>query len=618
MITFDNIQIENFLSIGSANVDLGQQGLVLVRGINKDSGVAKSNGAGKSAVFEALIWDLFGKTFRGITGDEVINRNTRKKKECAVALSFSKNGKPFEIVRFRKLRNLGTGLKLFYNDKDISKPTIPETQKELERILGFKYDTLVHSTYFGQALSHFSSLTDAQQKKILDDLLGLSVLPKCLARVRAGLKEISHQEISNSAQVEILEQEIEASRDRIKELKETQKKQMKEQKQEKESLERLLKHKRKKHAEAEKEMLEAKESHWLKEQEFLGEKKKFRLDATKLQNLSAQSVAKLKMLARQKSGIESEKEVLYCKVIDGSCPVDEKRRKTELAEIKKQKAKITNQKAKLDAALEILSQQEKELTKQEKELNKVAMGIQSEEKEVDSLANEVSVTEQKLGQIESETEQQTDIDKLLDKERRRLRTKKGKIESLEENLKKRAKQKKRLEFWEEGFGNAGMKSYMLDDVAEFLNEKVNDFTEFLTDGEIRIAFQTQRRLKSGETRERFAIDIIGQGGKTTYAASSGGEKRRIDVAILLALSELTSRHGNLPSLLILDEVFDSLDDVGIERVVRLLKSQLLNKRDSVFVITHSDVLAQHFDKELLITKEDGISSVQFRDKTLSA
>ena len=81
-----------------------------------------------------------------------------------------------------------------------------------------------------------------------------------------------------------------------------------------------------------------------------------------------------------------------------------------------------------------------------------------------------------------------------------------KLDLLEEGLDKSKRRMKMYEFWEEGFGNAGMKSYLLDDVADFLNRKVSEFTDFLTEGEINIDFQTQKRLKSGSVASFWPPD----------------------------------------------------------------------------------------------------------------
>jgi hypothetical protein len=56
---------------------LGPFSLVLIEGENRDQG--GSNGAGKSAIFEALTWELFGFVNRDLRGDDVIRLDLQKK-----------------------------------------------------------------------------------------------------------------------------------------------------------------------------------------------------------------------------------------------------------------------------------------------------------------------------------------------------------------------------------------------------------------------------------------------------------------------------------------------------------------------------------------------------------
>ena len=74
-IIFENIEINNFLAIQHAKFNLKNNGFVLINGINnnKDDN-AKSNGAGKSALFEALIYCLTGETSRGAKDKDVVKK----------------------------------------------------------------------------------------------------------------------------------------------------------------------------------------------------------------------------------------------------------------------------------------------------------------------------------------------------------------------------------------------------------------------------------------------------------------------------------------------------------------------------------------------------------------
>jgi DNA repair exonuclease SbcCD ATPase subunit len=81
------------------------------------------------------------------------------------------------------------------------------------------------------------------------------------------------------------------------------------------------------------------------------------------------------------------------------------------------------------------------------------------------------------------------------------------------------------------------------------------------------------------------LEVIGVAGDQGYLGASSGEKRRMDVAILLALSELAnSSRTQEAGTLFLDEVFDSLDSDGISGVCDVMEA--LSSDRSVVVITH--------------------------------
>ena len=65
-IQFDSLKWKNFLSYGNkwTSVDFAS-GFRAIRG---------SNGAGKSTVIDALFYGLFGRTYRDVKIDELVNR----------------------------------------------------------------------------------------------------------------------------------------------------------------------------------------------------------------------------------------------------------------------------------------------------------------------------------------------------------------------------------------------------------------------------------------------------------------------------------------------------------------------------------------------------------------
>ena len=83
----------------------------------------------------------------------------------------------------------------------------------------------------------------------------------------------------------------------------------------------------------------------------------------------------------------------------------------------------------------------------------------------------------------------------------------------------------------------------------------------------------------------------------SYSKRSGGERKRTELVMLLALNDLVMQRSRfLPNFIFLDEVFDALDTDGLHAVQNIIAG-LSKKLGKVFVITHSDVIAGNWLNE---------------------
>src|SRR5437764_1242108 len=99
---WDKLIIKHFLSIEEAAIDLRNRGLILVEGHNKTSTKFKSNGSGKTSIFEAIVYALYDATTKGLKADEVINNKLAKKTNCEVILEGHDGDDQYTIERYRK------------------------------------------------------------------------------------------------------------------------------------------------------------------------------------------------------------------------------------------------------------------------------------------------------------------------------------------------------------------------------------------------------------------------------------------------------------------------------------------------------------------------------------
>ena len=71
------VSVNNFMSIEKIDIDLSKEGLNLVLGKNSDSKQFDSNGSGKSSLFDAIVWCMYGEILRNVNVDKLV-RNGEK------------------------------------------------------------------------------------------------------------------------------------------------------------------------------------------------------------------------------------------------------------------------------------------------------------------------------------------------------------------------------------------------------------------------------------------------------------------------------------------------------------------------------------------------------------
>lgn len=137
-------------------------------------------------------------------------------------------------------------------------------------------------------------------------------------------------------------------------------------------------------------------------------------------------------------------------------------------------------------------------------------------------------------------------------------------------------------------GTRGVRVYMLKELLQALTVAANYWLGRL-DLELTVEFLPYKAKKSGGTSNCVDIRVSGRG-DGSYSSLSQGERKRIDIAVALALGDLVPEYSD-GSTLFFDEIFDGLDtNGGIQASVELLH-QLAEDR-CVVVITHRPEIIQ--------------------------
>lgn len=147
------------------------------------------NGHGKSALLDAITWALWGQT-RAKSVDDIVRLG---QEECEVEFVFDLEGDRYRVLRKRSLRTRSglSALELHGFDpatrsyRALSGNSIRDTEAKIAQLLHMNYDTFVNSVFVLQGRAdEFTTRRPGERKRILSEILGLSVFDELQARAR--------------------------------------------------------------------------------------------------------------------------------------------------------------------------------------------------------------------------------------------------------------------------------------------------------------------------------------------------------------------------------------------------------------------------------------------------
>jgi DNA repair exonuclease SbcCD ATPase subunit len=158
------------------------------------------------------------------------------------------------------------------------------------------------------------------------------------------------------------------------------------------------------------------------------------------------------------------------------------------------------------------------------------------------------------------------------------------------------------------FSKTGIQASILDTVVSEIETLSNSFLSRLSHKPFSIKFVTQRPDTKGQIKETLDIEVISPTSTKYIEDLSGGEQFRVGFSVRLALAAVQARRqGGELSLLLLDEVSSSLDKVGVETFVSIVKE--LQKTMIIMLITHDDSLKEHFDNVLRVRNDGQVAKI---------
>jgi DNA repair exonuclease SbcCD ATPase subunit len=564
MIKLSNLTLKNFLSHVDTDLHLNEyEGLVLIEGQTTD-GHYSSNGSGKSTLLEGIVYALTGDTLRGVSVNDVVNRN--HKKNTQVSLDFFKEDTSYKVSRYRKDDINGDSLVLFKGEENISKRVNKETQKSLDNILGISYKVLVSTILLGEGLSsRFTQLSDAEKKSLIESTLNLNYdMNKLRDKANEILKNLKLDIARLDGEISVLESyentDLESIKNSISDNKNCISIYVSTSDHIKEEYERLS-----------------------SEIENINPKIQLINDTiNKFNNLSRQ----YSEISSMNSHYAEERD----KVSQGESPVCTMCHQV-LQSVESKQSVINSYQEKIDENLKLLSTIEEEINKLP-DINLMKMKSESLAKEYTEKSNKYKELMQdynsyqvKIAEAQKDIVSLTSIIDNIAEHHNQLEEKK--IERDKTIL-----DKNKYEYFYKLFSPTGIIVNILSDAIDYINNRLSTYSSILLEKDYHINFVKGK------------ISLVDSSG-ASYQSLSNGEKRRLDISIQFALHDYVHTYcGMEVDCCFIDEILDTLDDIGVENIFEVLRLKLdYCQLKSIYVITHNNALKDKFDKVITVKKD---------------
>ena len=569
MINCTKIRYKNLLSSGNTftNFDLDRSQTTLIVG---------DNGAGKSTLLDALCFVLYGKGFRNLKKDLLVNSINQK--DLLVEIEFTVGRKSYKVIRGAKPNKF----ELYVNGTMLNQDaTVRDYQEHLEKnILKMSFRSFTQVAVLGSAnFTPFMQLKSVERRRLVEDLLDISIfstmqdiLKKKVTQHNIDVRETKHE-------TELLEERISGLNEQMSLLQKNRDKKIAKYENTIQETQNNIDSVMKSIGVKQDEVKDKQRS--ISDRDPQGDRLKRALDVEK------------RLEDSQKKAL---KEIEFYQNND-DCPVckqglDEDH-KTKC--IKEKSDKVAELKAAVLSIGETI----------EASRNRMA--------EIQTVIGEIEEIQRKIGLHQTEVLSNQKYVEKLNGEIKDLQSEinadsgvSDRLTSAEDDLDKLHTKKESLTDRQHYFDLAttllrdqGVRQRIIKQYVPVMNKMIN---KYLANLEFYVGFELNESFE--ETIKSRFRDVF------KYDNFSQGEKMRIDLSLLFTWRAVARIKNSVnTNILILDEVFDSsLDSQGTDDFLKLLNS--LNEKTNAFIISHKgDQLYDKFEEVVRFEKHKNFSRI---------
>jgi DNA repair exonuclease SbcCD ATPase subunit len=570
-----SIEMERFKSFSdklSINFQKRGEGLHFLRGRNEDEPRLGSNGAGKSSLWDAITWCLYGKTVDGLRGPDVIP--WKGKGSTFVCVTIRIDDRECSVTR------QGNPNSLLINGKDVG-------QDEIEHMLGLSFDTFTATILLGQGQPLFFDMTAGAKMDLFSAALDLERWDKRskaagnrASGLQADLSKAEGELAGLDRQEEELSGMLDKAKERLANWDEEQAKRLSALDVDLEGMEKELSKLEAIVGEAEVQN-DGTSTEW---RGILNERRELQY---KKEGLARKFVAVEKAVKAHKSGEcptcgQPVGKKAFSHLADAAAEIKELQ--AQLAKIDKQdkalaKAEAEHE-AKWKAAQTILQMQSPRYNELRAQI-KAAKDAQAEKQEEQNPHREqVQDLRRRL--------------KRLDVSRRELR---DEIADLNESF-------ERTKYWIKGFKDVRL--HVIEEVLQELELTTNSMLDEMGLLDWEVKYDIEKETKSGSIKHGLSVSILSprSAKPVRWESWSGGEGQRLRIIGALALSDVLLNNAGIGTgFEILDEPTRHLSAEGVRDLCDYLSERAHSLRRQIWLVDHQAIESARFSSSLTIAKD---------------
>jgi len=546
------LTLANFMKHDRTEINFPPVGVAVVTG---------ENGSGKSSLIEAVAVSLWGETLRGASGWRASNVASEVVVDTDIGWS----------RRFRRATTNGTPHTVLDWSAEGVCPDAPgasasarlttKAQEELTAHFGpFEIWRRTH-VFSSSDASHFATSRDSDRKRLLEEILHLSRFDSALAACRLDLRGARDHLLTVTSNLRVLEERLCGMQSRISDAEK--------------ALSDL-------HVPGDLTVLEKERKRLALMADSCAQDIASVRSAMKAGNLDgAGFLAAARQAEQQLERLGASTCPVCCQAIPDALRVQLRSR---VESLRRDAAKAQEENKKEVAAL---TDQLDEMEEEEVAVRAKQQAVIAELRSARDAQTARAAAEKRLEVVRSESEVVM-----------------AELVKCKEGVEQAAAASAELEAVESVLGLKGVRAHVLGRALSGIEQVANSWLTKIAGEGLSLRLRPYSEKRDGGVSDSISLEVLGAGGGHGYKGASGGERRRIDVALLLALAEVAqAAHGQRPGTLFLDEVFDALDLDGITRVSGVV-SELARER-AVVVITHNPDLVEILRPTLRLHVQDG-------------